>query len=246
MTVVSISQPMFFPWRGFLAQLGLSDRLVHLDDAAFSRGSFSNRVQIKTPYGSRWLTVPLRGQKVGQPISDVKIDESQNWRERHFNALQNSYRNAPFSELMLDLYREVVDDRFDSLGDLSIKSSKALFVSCHQNHSIEEFRASALKINGRGSSRVLDICVSLDASTYLTGHGARNYLRHESFEQAGVGVCYIAYPLDPYPQLHGDFMPYVSALDLLANCGPDSAAFITGRMTPWRDFLRGTTQGDQT
>ncbi|MFT7595258.1 MAG: hypothetical protein ACI8R4_002586 [Paracoccaceae bacterium] len=47
MTRVVISQPMYFPWAGFLAQLALADVRIWLDDAQFSNGSFTNRVQVK-------------------------------------------------------------------------------------------------------------------------------------------------------------------------------------------------------
>ena len=63
---VVISQPMFFPWVGFLEQMRLADVYVHYDDVQFSKGSFTNRVQIKTPEGFIWLTAPLRNLRAGR------------------------------------------------------------------------------------------------------------------------------------------------------------------------------------
>ena len=57
---VVITQPMFFPWAGLLEQLRMADIIVYYDDVQFSKGSFTNRVQIKTPFGKKWLTVPLK------------------------------------------------------------------------------------------------------------------------------------------------------------------------------------------
>ena len=48
MTTVVISQPMFFPWVGMFEQIALADVYVHYDDVQFSKGSFTNRVQLKT------------------------------------------------------------------------------------------------------------------------------------------------------------------------------------------------------
>ena len=48
MTVVVISQPMLFPWVGMFEQIRLADVYVHYTDVQFSKGSFVNRVQIKT------------------------------------------------------------------------------------------------------------------------------------------------------------------------------------------------------
>src|SRR5690242_11364734 len=80
---VVISQPMFFPWVGMLEQLRLADTYVHYDDVQFEKGSFSNRVQIKTQAGVKWLTVPLRDKKLGQRILDVQVDDASGFRRKH-------------------------------------------------------------------------------------------------------------------------------------------------------------------
>ena len=60
MARVVISQPMYFPWFGFMAQMSLADVFIWLDDAQFSKGSFTNRVQVKTDNGLTWMSVPLK------------------------------------------------------------------------------------------------------------------------------------------------------------------------------------------
>jgi hypothetical protein len=62
---VVISQSMYFPWVGMLEQIRLADIFIHYDDVQFSKGSFSNRVQVKTPGGVAWMTAPLQGSQVG-------------------------------------------------------------------------------------------------------------------------------------------------------------------------------------
>src|SRR5690606_29856763 len=74
--VIVISQPMYFPWVGQLEQLRLADTFVFYDDVQFSKGSFSNRVQIKTEAGMRWMTVPLKDLHLGQLINGVALDQS--------------------------------------------------------------------------------------------------------------------------------------------------------------------------
>ena len=60
MISVVITQPMYFPWIGMLEQMRLADHFVSYAGAAFSKGGFTNRVQVKTANGVHWLTVPLR------------------------------------------------------------------------------------------------------------------------------------------------------------------------------------------
>ena len=61
---ILITQSMLFPWIGLLAQIKLADIIVHYDDVAFSKGSFTNRVQIKNQHGMNWMTVPLKNLKL--------------------------------------------------------------------------------------------------------------------------------------------------------------------------------------
>ena len=75
MTTVVVSQPMLFPWVGLFEQIRLADVFVYYDDVAFSKGSFFNRVQIKTSRGSKWLTVPLEHFELGTAINAVRPDD---------------------------------------------------------------------------------------------------------------------------------------------------------------------------
>ena len=98
-------------------------------------------------------------------------------------------------------------------------------------------KSSSLGIEGRNDQRVLAVVKSFGGDCYITGHGARKYLDHELFAVNGVRVDYIDYLKSPYPQLHGPFNPFVSILDLIANCGREGILFINSGTLPWKKFL---------
>ena len=75
-----------------------------------------------------------------------------------------------------------------------------------------------------------------EGDVYVTGHGAKNYLDHEAFERGGVHVEYMDYQRRAYPQLHGEFTPYVSILDLIANMGREGRDLICSGTVSWREF----------
>jgi hypothetical protein len=228
---------MYFPWVGLLQQIRLCDTFVYYDDVQFARGFF-NRVQVKTAQGIRWLTVPLLGWRRGQLINEVRIDHGTDWKRSHRDLLAQAYAHAPFRDDMLALVDEVFARDYSVIGELAQASTEALLRYFPAIAAGKSFLvSSALGVPGHSSQRLIDLCDALGARTYLTGHGARHYLDHEAFERKAVDVAYIDYELDAYPQGHGEFTPYVSALDLIAHCGPAGAAHIRGRPRPWRDFL---------
>ena len=233
---VVISQSMFFPWVGLLEQISLADIFIHYDDVQYTRG-FYNRVQIKTANGIKWITVPLNNHRRGQLIDEVLVNNDTDWRRQHRDTLRQAYTKAPYSEEMLALVDEVFCKSKMTLFDVSRESIYALVRYFKLETNVQFMSSSDMNIIGSSSQRLRDLCVAVSADVYITGHGARNYLDHELFERSGIQVEYMKYKMIPYPQLHGDFTPYVSALDLVANCGKEGANVFKSNSIYWKDFL---------
>ena len=233
---IVISQPMYFPWVGQLEQIRMADTFVFYDDVQFSRGGFLNRVQIKRESGACWMTVPLQNQHLGQPINETMLGPRRKWQKSQLDGFRQAYRKAPYLSDAMELMSDVFNKQPANLAELSSASVMAMAAYFDIDSSGFLF-SHDIDVPGHGSQRVIDICEALQADIYLTGHGATNYLDHEAFELRGINVSYIKYDCTPYPQQHGPFTPYVSALDLVANCGPEGRQFIQGTQIPWREFL---------
>jgi hypothetical protein len=236
---VVVSQPMFLPWIGIFEQIRAADIFVHYDDVQFPQGrSFSSRVQVKSERGSRWLTVPVR-RDGKQIIKDVRIDQSKAWKASHLGLLYQSYRKAKFANLAMALVESIYTYDGDLLSEFCIfgieKIANSLGLNCKFSLS------STYSFTSSSSQKLLDIVRVEHGDAYITGHGARNYLDHELFESYGINVEYIDYVLREYPQLHGNFTPYVSIIDLIANMGEKASDYITVRTINWREFISEST-----
>jgi len=234
---VVISQSMLFPWVGMLEQIRLADVFVHYDDVQFSKGSFVNRVQIKLPNGVRWMTVPLKDFHLGQRIDELQSRDTVNWRRQHLDLLKSSFEGAPFRDDAIGIVETVYGVRHDSVSDLCRSSMMALSDYFGLTAGRSFIDVCDLGIPGKSTERVLEIVKRLRGRTYITGHGAASYLEHNQFESAGISVEYIKYSHYHYPQFHGPFTPYVSALNLVAHCGPAGRDVIASQTIPWRQFL---------
>jgi hypothetical protein len=233
MSTIVISQPMYFPWPGFFELFACADIYVHLDDVQFADKSFTNRVQIKGPTASTWMTIPIRDRSARRKIMDIEsVDDG--WRRRHRELVRHALAKAPFIKDALKLMDDVLSTQ--RISDCLVASIEkpAAYLAINAPQSM---RSSSLNVTSTGSQRILDIVLALGGTRYLTAHGAANYLDHEGFEAAGVAVDYIDYSLSQYPQLHGDFTPYVSVLDLIANMGPEAQRYLHPRGKSWRAFL---------
>jgi hypothetical protein len=235
MTTVVISQPMYFPWVGFLAQMALADIFVWLDDAQFSKGSFTNRVQVKLPSGRKWMTVPLEGAGTFTTINQLSAQGS-SWIASHQQMLTQSFKGYSNATGAIDL--------FDSRALRDDNLCEALIAGCEaQARAIgclpkRILRTSQMHIRGHSWERVLAIVKELGGRHYLTGHGALSYLDHERFNEAGIAVSYMDYDPLPWTQSHGAFSPFVTGLDLLAAEGGSAHKHLRPACIDWQDFKR--------
>jgi hypothetical protein len=237
-----LTQPNFIPWRGMFEQIKACDQLVIYDTVQLPKGGgkgrgFSTRVQIKTKQGQKWLSVPVSRSTGGctQLIKDARFPDNR-WRKSHLGAIDQAYRQAPFFE---EIWNRVVlpiyDFDTDELSQFNVNAICHILKYLGIERSLVLSSRLELERRETASERVLEICQLFKANEYITAQGAANYLDHQLFELAGVKVVYMDYILAPYPQLHGDFLPYVSILDLLFNVGEDSADQLTPRFVSWKD-----------
>jgi hypothetical protein len=90
--------------------------------------------------------------------------------------------------------------------------------------------ASELPVEGKSNDLVVAILKQVGAKVYLSGVGARAYYDPAPFEQAGIKVLWQNFKHPVYPQLHGDFIPYLSSIDLFFNCGIEKSRAILRQM----------------
>ena len=72
---------------------------------------------------------------------------------------------------------------------------------------------------GKKNELLVDLLRKVQATHYLSGVGARSYYEPMPFSEAGIEVLWQNFEHPKYPQQFGDFVPYLSAVDLLFNCG---------------------------
>ena len=225
---VVVLQPGYLPWLGFFDQLRRADVFVYYDDVQYDKHGWRNRNRIKTQNGAQWLTVPVRhsGGDGFPAILDVHIDNRTPWARKHVSSVRQAYARAPFLGRYLPELEELLQRRWERLVDLDIACVAMMAKWFGLRTRIE--RSSGLAISGERSARLVSICARFGATTYVSGDSAAAYLDLDLFRQQGIEVVWQHYAHPTYAQLHGDFLPYLSALDLLLNCGDDAPLIAFG------------------
>jgi hypothetical protein len=235
---VVISQPFFLPWIGLFEQLRLADIFVHFDNVQMpGKNNFVKRVQIKTQHGIKWLTVPVQHiNGKSQIIDEVKISYQTDWKNEHQFYIENAYKNAAYFTDVKNLIKKIYEPCFEMLSDYLIYGIETL--AAYFGFMPQFVRSSTLSITSKKSQRVLDIVKYFNGDRYISGHGALNYADHNSFDENNISFEYIDYRKKSYSQLYGDFTPYVSIIDLIANCGRDGVSYICSDSLYWKDYIK--------
>jgi len=221
LTTLVVLQPSYLPWLGYFDQMRRADFFVWYDDVQFDKNGWRNRNRIKGPKGPLWLTVPVRRKgRALQLINAVEIDDRQSWRRKHLLSVEQLYARAPFCDTILPRLAQILNKPWERLVDLDIATTN--WMAGELAIATPRFRASELGVEGDRNGRLIDLCRHFRATRYLSGDSARDYLDVGRFQAAGIEVIWHSYQHPSYPQLHGDFMPHLSAVDLLLNVGPTS------------------------
>jgi len=220
--IVSINQPAYLPWPGYFHRVAASDLHVVLDHVQFEKNSFVNRNRIRTSEGWGWLTVPLRTRgRFGQlAIDAVEIADDGRWARKHWDSLRFAYAGAPHFAQHAAFFEDAYGRQWSRLRDLLAHTTEFLLRTLGIATPMQSSRS--LGPSGRADEMLLDVCRRLGATVYLSGPLGRNYLREALFHDAGIEVRYDDYVPPSYGQAHPGFVPGLSVVDLLFNCGPDS------------------------
>jgi len=224
-------QPTFLPWLGYFDLIDQSDIFVFYNDVQLAKRSWQVRNRIKTANGELYLTVPIKKTTLRDDtlIVDAKISYEEQWQKKIIQSLSGNYSKAPFYKVVFNMICEIISENKNSLSELNtaiiINYSKAIGIKT------EFIFSSDLEgINGTKDTRLVNICKSLNATNYLSPQGSSTYIEAikpgGEFPENNIQLFYQHYIHPVYQQLHGDFLPYMSILDLLFNYGFDDALHI--------------------
>jgi len=221
---VAIHQPQYLPWLGYLAKWAAADLFVFLDTVQYEKNGWQNRNRIKTADGPRWLTIPVRA-RFGTRIADVVVDGEQPWPSRHLHVLETAYGGAPYWPRWAAALTSLYCDAADRLVPVAVASAELLARAMGVATPVR--LASALAVDEPDpTDRLIALCRAVSADTYLAGgHGAK-YMDAKRFADAGIRVLYQSYAHPVYAQQYGDFVPFLSGLDLLLMHGDASLAIL--------------------
>jgi len=175
---IAIHQPEHFPYMGFFQKMEAADMFVILDDVQFTKGNFQHRNRLLNNKGKEeWFTIPLEKKPHHKKIKDIKTNDTIEWRDK---IVKQFFKNHT---LLSNLRYEILNlrDIYSSSNLIDINLASIDF--CRKKLDIKTplILSSELDIETKGSQKLSDICNELEASEYISGQGAKEYLDESVF-----------------------------------------------------------------
>ena len=216
--ICAVHQPQYLPWLGFFSKLDAADVFVLYDDTQYKHDEWQNRNRIRTANGVQWLTVPVHHSQ-GELLRDIRIDRSKPWARKHANALAAGYGRAACYGDYANAFAERYAGEWTRLAELNLEFIRLLCGWFGTETRLE--LSSELDYEGRATDALVSICRAVGADVYLSGPGGRDYLQPDAFATAGIELRFHDYAHPTYDQRRAEFVPGLSAVDLLFHRGPD-------------------------
>ena len=223
--IVSIHQPNYLPWIGLFDKIKHSEIFVLMDDVQFPRGKkhFGHRNLIKTNAGSKWLTIPLLNKSKLLSFNEIEINNN-GWNKKHCDLIKQFYINSKYFSLYYDDLESILMNEKHktllSLGEQLIRWGMDKFGI----NNTKILYSSNLAKECVGQERIEKILLETKATKYIsgTGPGSMKYIDKDRFSKLKIDLEWQYYKHPIYKQLHGEFLPYMSFIDLLFNEGINS------------------------
>ncbi|MFH1460419.1 MAG: WbqC family protein [Candidatus Omnitrophota bacterium] len=226
---IAIMQPGYIPWLGFFELMDKADLFVYLDDVQYTIRDWRNRNRIRTAQGWQWLSIPvLHKSRREQLLKDALINNQIDWRGSHLRALEINYSKASFFSNNFSVITQILLKHWENLTDLNITMIEVIRELL--GIKTPTIRASMLNnIKTGKTQRIISICKQLQANYLYDSAAAASFIDIDLFAKEGIVVEFQNYKHPEYKQVYKPFIPYMSVLDLLFNCGRESLQNISNR-----------------
>lgn len=209
-------QPYFLPYIGYFQLINAVDQFVVYDEVQYTKKGWINRNRILVNNKDSFVTLPLKKDSDYLNVRDRSLSDTWNKeRVRLLDRIRGAYGQAPCFKSVYPLVELIV-----------LYEEANLFEFIH--HSIKEVAgflgidtpivvSSSLKFDNslKAGEKVLDICKAMGTSEYINLVGGLDLYDRNVFADNGIKLDFLEIDDFTYCQFGGDFVSFLSILDVL-------------------------------
>lgn len=215
MKTCAVMQPYIFPYIGYYQLAFASDVFVIYDDVAFRKKSYINRNSILLKEKEKTFSLPILGASQNSLIKDLKYAGD----KKILKTIQHAYGKAPFYKDVIGLIVSIIESEERNVARLNEKSLRLVFEYLGIRRKF--IFASELDYDREvdRADRLINLSKYFNCEQYINSLGGKELYDKKYFLEQGIQLKFIESKIKPYSQISSTFVPYLSMIDILMNCG---------------------------
>ena len=195
--MLKVLEPTYFPPISHWKHIS-SNNLQWSINSRYNKQTLTNRTYIDSSNGELMLTVPIKhsGKNVPRKFSNIKIDNSSNWKKTHYKSIKICYQSSPFFEFYEDDISFFYESDYEYLHQLNFASISLVCKWINIKMPKKNFNVQEKEF------------INL---IYLSNTKRTRELIKKKYTQTF--------------EVSNGFINDLSILDLIFNCGPDSTNY---------------------
>lgn len=181
---VAIHQPDLLPWSGFWFKMANCDRFVLAVHDQLQKHWVQRRVMMR----DTWVTLPVVGKSHLVPINTVEVKDG--WQDHLASSIRGRYTGSRH-------WKERGQDLIERIS--AVEGSNLAEINIDLMHVIRDLLGITTELvvtdapQQAGLDRVLEVLQEVGATSYLSGTGARDYIRDDGqakFDALGIELVW--------------------------------------------------------
>ena len=192
---IGIMQPYFFPYLGYWSLIKHTDVFILFDSVQFIKHGWIERNRILKPNeGSQYIRVPLEKYNQSTKINEIRIKNSDDWRDRLFRQLEHYKKRAPFYKETMEVIKDALTIQTDSIVKLNENIIITVCKYLEVDVRLDVFSEMNLEIEGvnEPDEWALNICKKIGGVTeYWNPEGGLEFFDRSKYFDEGLSIKFL-------------------------------------------------------
>jgi hypothetical protein len=179
---VAIMQPNFIPWLGYFKLIENVELFIFLDDAEYSKNTWHNRNRLLLKDNTIYtLTLPLSNHNNNSKFNEIYLNYNALNFKKLTRLINQNFKNRNNYKIFSQIFEVLCEENLP-LSELNIKIIQLMMD--YLGVSVNTEKSSNLEMVGKRSERILKILKAVNATTYVSVDGAKQYMETDGFYDA--------------------------------------------------------------
>lgn len=209
------------PYIGYWQLVSAVDEFVVYDNIKYTKKGWINRNRILCDGSDSVITIPIKKASDSLDIVERSVAEQFD-PKKLLDKIGHSYRKAPFFSAVFPLLTKILHSPERGLFGFLLRSISLTADYLGIRTPIVVSSNVEIDHSLHGEMKVLAICKSRGATTYVNAIGGQKLYSETSFGKERIALKFIRTKPLTYPQFAGEFVANLSIIDVMMFNSPDS------------------------